>query len=60
MIPIPFNNLYEISRVNSLSQIAHSGLGKIIAKRGLEVKPGMEQEANSLSYYFSPNIPTFI
>ncbi|XP_038875608.1 beta-galactosidase 17 [Benincasa hispida] len=38
MIPIPFNNLNEIPRISFFSQIAHSGLNKIIANRGLEVK----------------------
>lgn len=38
MIPIPFNNLNEIPRVDSFYHIAHSGLHKIVAKRGLEVK----------------------
>lgn len=60
MIPIPFNNLNEIPRVNSFSHIARSVHNKITEKRGLEVKHGMEQEANSLSQYFSPNIPSFI
>lgn len=41
MIPIPFNNLNEIPRVDSFYHIAHSGLHKIVAKRGLEVKSGM-------------------
>ncbi|XP_022945678.1 beta-galactosidase 17 isoform X2 [Cucurbita moschata] len=38
MIPIPFNNLNEIPRVNSFSHIARSVHNKITAKRGLEVK----------------------
>lgn len=41
MIPLPFNNLNEIPRVDFFSQIAHSRLNKIIAKRGLEAKFGM-------------------
>ncbi|KGN59817.1 beta-galactosidase 17 [Cucumis sativus] len=40
MIPLPFNNLNEIPRVDFFSQIAHSRLNKIIAKRGLEAKFG--------------------
>lgn len=38
MIPIPFNNLNEIPRVHSFSQIAHSGLRKTVASGGLETK----------------------
>ncbi|KAL0554260.1 hypothetical protein IC582_008177 [Cucumis melo] len=53
MIPLPFNNLNEIPRVDFFSQIAQSRLSKIIAKRGLEAKFGnISGEPTLYSGYF--------